>query len=795
MKDDTKFVPPAAEEVAADFLKQLRPGGPWVLTAIVPDGRTTTTITARDAKAVVAFVRKHDGRRNLYYAVNPLRAAVTKKAAKVDVAAIEYALADLDPEEGESSEAAKARYLEALAAHEPAPTAITDSGNGIQGLWKLRARIELGEPVKDGDGKFRLSKEDLAKIDDVEGRTKALMLRLGSKAGTQNIDRILRLPGTTNLPNAKKRKDGRVACPTKLIRFNGATCDLEDFPAAADATRKLEDLPPAAAAVTDNSRSEESDVDTLPISDRMKKLIRGADDPEHPYGSRSEAVFAVIVAMAAAGCADDQIEVVFLDPGYPISAHVLDQADPPKYLARQVAKARKQVIEPRIAKLNETYALVIVGDKTAILKTSTDVIKFLTHSAFELWHANQFIYYRDKNGDQKRIALAKYWLRHPQRRQYEGIVFAPGRGVPNHFNLWRGFGIEPRPGDCSRFLAHLKDNVCCGDEDLFKWLVAWFAQIIQHPDKKMGTSVVIRGKQGTGKTKVGEVFGSLLGGHYALVSDPRYVTGRFNSHLVSCLLLHCDESFWAGDHAAEGKLKDLITGDHHFIEYKGKEPIRVRNYVRLLVTGNPDWLVPAGFEERRFVALDMGEEHIQDKPYFAAIDAEMDDGGREALLHFLLHFDLRSVDLRATPKTAALLDQKVSSMSPEQGWWFDTLARGELPWGCNEPGRCPASRLFDRYVRHASRQGARRRSIETQLGMFLRKYVPGLRKSEGGYDYWSGAQMIYMQGMVYAFPTLDACREAFARALGRDDGVTAWVEKADWTLEPTPDPVRGEEPF
>ena len=44
------------------------------------------------------FVAKHNGQRNLYYAVNPLRGPVTKKAAKTDVAAIEYLFADLDPQ-------------------------------------------------------------------------------------------------------------------------------------------------------------------------------------------------------------------------------------------------------------------------------------------------------------------------------------------------------------------------------------------------------------------------------------------------------------------------------------------------------------------------------------------------------------------------------------------------------------------------------------------------------------------------------------------------------------------------
>jgi len=37
-----------------DFLEQLRPGGPWVLTAITPDG-PTKTITARTAAEVDAL--------------------------------------------------------------------------------------------------------------------------------------------------------------------------------------------------------------------------------------------------------------------------------------------------------------------------------------------------------------------------------------------------------------------------------------------------------------------------------------------------------------------------------------------------------------------------------------------------------------------------------------------------------------------------------------------------------------------------------------------------------------------
>jgi hypothetical protein len=152
------------------------------------------------------------------------------------------------------------------------------------------------------------------------------------------------------------------------------------------------------------------------------------------------------------------------------------------------------------------------------------------------------------------------------------------------------------------------------------------------------------------------------------VARPNLVTGTFNGHLTRLLLLHADEAFWAGDKDAEGSVKDLITNDEQVIEYKYFEAIRIASYVRLLVSGNSDWAVPAGLRERRFAVLDVGEDHIQDVAYFTAIIGQLDKGGREALLHHLLRFDLASVDLWTIPKTAALLEQKVESMTPLQAW-------------------------------------------------------------------------------------------------------------------------------
>ena len=178
-------------QVTIDFLKELRPP-PWVLTAIIPDGHTTT-VTVHTVEETIAFLGRHNGKQNLYYTLNATRTAMSKKPKKADIVAVEYLHADLDPADGESPDDAKARYLGQLnGSFEPPPTWIVDSGGGIQAGWQMDEPIGL-----EGDDREAL-------VAEAENRSKALMLRLGSEAGTQNIDRILRLPGTINIPNAKK---------------------------------------------------------------------------------------------------------------------------------------------------------------------------------------------------------------------------------------------------------------------------------------------------------------------------------------------------------------------------------------------------------------------------------------------------------------------------------------------------------------------------------------------------------------------------------------------------------------
>jgi hypothetical protein len=148
----------------------------------------------------------------------------------------------------------------------------------------------------------------------------------------------------------------------------------------------------------------------------------------------------------------------------------------------------------------------------------------------------------------------------------------------------------------------------------------------------------------------------------------------------------------------------------------------------------------------------------------------------------LLTFDLSSVNLRKIPKTSALLEQQVASMSPDEAWWFDTLRKGTLPPRINEvPGTCLRDALFDTYVAHAQRQGARNRAVDTRIGMFLKKVVPGLATNQ--------ATVGGRRERTYAFPHLKTCRETYARKIGAEVGWGADWEDEDWQhADPAPFP-------
>jgi hypothetical protein len=167
--------------------------------------------------------------------------------------------------------------------------------------------------------------------------------------------------------------------------------------------------------------------------------------------------------------------------------------------------------------------------------------------------------------------------------------------------------------------------------------------------------------------------------------------------------------------------------------------------------------------------LDFDPRVAQNHDYFREAEAELADGGLEALLHDLLAFDLDAVDLRTIPKTRALLEQKERSLQSVDVWWLerldagattrhDTIWRAEIP--CDE--------LFDDYIKASEKIGIKRKREATIFGMELRKLVPGIDKRKMTAEV-RGEHGVAESRRVncYILPPLAACRDEWEDAMGQ----------------------------
>jgi hypothetical protein len=709
------------------FLDKFRTGGPWVLTAIPNEGGRTDTATFNMANVerLIKWLESHEERgNNVYFMVNPARGPLSSKAKKEDVEALEYLHVDIDPRKGETWEAAKPRALKALEDFKPSPTFIVDSGGGVQAFWRLDDAVHVGgDPVR---------------IADLEAYNQQLEKVLGGDH-CFNIDRVMRLPGTVNFPNQKKVAKGRIPFLAKLLTDAGTEHPLYDFTAAPRVQQDSGAIGGGAKVQLSGNLPSVNVMTDLPehVTQRTRMLIVQGDDPDDPtkYQSKSEVCFAVCCELVRANVADDIIAAILLDPDYAVSEHVTKQRRPVEYAARQIQRAKEEVEEPLLRKMNEAHAVIAdIGGKCRVISEVLDTSlkrprSRVSKQSFEDFR-NRYMHMKVQVGTTKEGApiykpAGKWWLEHQLRRQYETMVFAPRREVPDAYNLWRGFACDALPGDQHQpYLKHLLDNICSGNEEHYHYVIHWLARCVQQPDEQGEVAIVLRGGQGTGKGTFINGFGSLWGRHYLQVSSAKHLVGQFNAHLRDCVVLFADEAFFAGDKQHESVLKTLITEDTVVVEGKGVDAEIGPNFTHLLMAGNGHWLVPAGMDERRFLVMDVGDGQKQSTVYFKEIRRAMDNGGRENLLHFLMSLDLADFDVRKVPQTDALRDQKLFSMSVEEQWWMERLMDGRTTASSNEwHTSVMKERLHQDYLRYAEAQKIMRRVSPTALGKFLSRVL------------------------------------------------------------------------
>jgi hypothetical protein len=486
------------------------------------------------------------------------------------------------------------------------------------------------------------------------------------------------------------------------------------------------------------------------------------------YPSQSEGDLALAGMLARhAGPHTQQIDRLFRATGmYRDKWDEMRGAD--TYGAMTVAKALEGATKADagakvVHEMNDRFAVVQNGNQVKILDEGTagEEFRLVTVKDFEVLAAPMPPVGKD--------SAAKTWLRSPARRFYSGVIFWPGKDAPGKYNLWRGFAVAPSPGDCSLFRQLVREAICARDAVVFEYVWNYLAHLVQRPWERPEVALVLRGGQGTGKNTAVDTVGALVGKHYCQINSVDQLTGRFNAHMRNIVLLHANEATWGGNKSEAGKLKSIITDAKIPVEMKNQDLIQIDNVVRLVVSSNEAWPVPIDPDDRRFLVLDVSDVFKQDQRFFGALHKQLENGGRQALMHDLLAVDLSAYSPRAKPATQFGADMKIRSADGPTRWAFECLNTGTMvragyvtPFDLAGAGQKVAKDLlYEDYVhwckvsqeRYPVQRAQFYRRIKELLGRAMTEIRPAAKPGQG-------------RGREVKFASLSACRAAFAGAAG-----------------------------
>jgi hypothetical protein len=475
--------PDANTDEAVAFLDNMFPGQRRHLVAIAPrgDGLEAETFATHDDDDMRRWIDERQGEDNLYFHVNSLTPTVAnKKASKADVDYGLFVHVDIDDVDA----------LPRLRDFSPSPTAIVFSGGGYHAYWKLQQRsrdLELLEAIN-----------------------KAVAKALGGD-NCHNIDRIMRLPGTINLPNAKKLSNGRKPTLAYLVEADWSRLyALGDFP--------LEEGPGPAGpkgAVANAPAVRPVDLEALPasVSSTTRRLIELGDDPEHPreseaprYRSRSEVVYRVACDLARANCSEELVAGILINPAHGVAQSVLEKKRPIQYALRQARSAAAAVSNgwPDVGKAGNPQPTM----RNTIAALRRLELSFL-HDAFQhRKFVNGLILEQlqgeisddacallramimdtfgfDPKAENVRDAVTQLSLEHtfhPIREMLDALV-------------WDGI---PRVGRWLASYMGAEDTVL--NEATGRTMLVAAVRRVRKPGVKFDTIVIFEGKQGTGKS-------------------------------------------------------------------------------------------------------------------------------------------------------------------------------------------------------------------------------------------------------------------------------------------------------
>lgn len=413
-------------------------------------------------------------------------------------------------------------------------------------------------------------------------------------------------------------------------------------------------------------------------------------------------------------------------------------------------------------------------------------LKYYTSEALSKVHANTLI----QTGI-KTVAGTKYpvysnhfeaWYKNTKSASHTGgVIFLPSnKPVPprdissKYYNTWEGYSVNPVQNDevLTRLRYHIMEVICSGDESLYNYIYKWFAYIFQYPELPAGSAIVLRGLEGAGKGVLGSFIQSLWGIHGVKIGSSKHLTGSFNALLADACFTFADEAFFSGDRQQADVLKGLVTESTFNIERKGVDTVAQTNYLKIFMSTNSDYAVPAGKDSRRYFVTDVSPKYLNDKSYFDPLVADCkSEAVKSAFLYDMLNMDLTGWSTSQIPDSEGLRNQRYHSMDTVKKWFVDVLIKGTVKDDFdNESGdywddKVSSEDLFTNYLRWCdqAKAGEYKRLVQCELVKYLSKIFSSARDVGG-----RGKRGIIFGNLTNAIDKFESYEKIFIHELTSD---------------------------
>ena len=318
-------------------------------------------------------------------------------------------------------------------------------------------------------------------------------------------------------------------------------------------------------------------------------------------------------------------------------------AEGPEALEKLLLQApRMRKIDAAVLSLNEYVAWIEKEGCVYDLRSKEFIQKgnFTNGSAYS---SLQITVPTVKGTGVKNISVSESWLKHPHAQRYDYVEFRPDttdavlttttEGLA--LNMWTGWAAEP--GDVEPFLElteylfeDLREHA-----DLPLKLLAYKAQ---NPGDKVPLALVLVGPQGCGKSLWSECVREAF--HPYTAEIPTSALGmQFNGFT--------ERTLWCVINEADGEilqryaptLRTLISEKRMMLNEKFRPARQIDSYTQYILTSNDRGAGSYSADDRRMIVVSCPRK--RERAFYQRIVDWRRGGGGKALLHHLLHMDLK----------------------------------------------------------------------------------------------------------------------------------------------------------